>query len=339
MPEKNKHPEPVKNQKTELAIRSPKYVQPKFHRTLASFSALCINLYVIMALRISPPNVELSLLYWLLFFATLAISIRERDASYCFNSMVVATTPFIVYSAGINSLVIASIIGTAVTIGFQRGITIFSLKNRAAEIAESIERSNLKRKIVKLAESDIEPELLLEEELKEFSEIEAELIKFRKNFEKSNNVMQKALRYTLVKVEHLQKDHAKVLTRSAGLEAFLRSIDKSKLENDIKKLELDAEKATDDVYKAQIIATVDMKKKRIEELNKLETCLNRVKMQKLQIYELFTSLMDKMNALKFTDIMALQASSDAMVHEVEAISLGLKDLEKGLIEAENYRRI
>jgi hypothetical protein len=62
-------------------------------------------------------------------------------------------------------------------------------------------------------------------------------------------------------------------------------------------------------------------------------------MQKLQIHEMFSSLMDKMNTLKFTDVMALQASSDAMVQEVDDIRNGLEDLEKGLIEAEKFQKI
>jgi dihydroorotate dehydrogenase len=82
-----------------------------------------------------------------------------------------------------------------------------------------------------------------------------------------------------------------------------------------------------------------MKEKRIVELNNLETCLNRVKMQKIQMHEMFSSLMDKMNTLKFTDIMTLKASSDAMVKEVDDIRSGLEDLEKGLIEVEKYQKI
>jgi len=54
--------------------------------------------------------------------------------------------------------------------------------------------------------------------------------------------------------------------------------------------------------------------------------------------DLFDSLMDHMNGLKFVDVMTLQASSDAMVKEVYNIRNGLEDLEKGLIEAEKLSR-
>jgi hypothetical protein len=64
-----------------------------------------------------------------------------------------------------------------------------------------------------------------------------------------------------------------------------------------------------------------------------------VKIQKMQIHEMFSSLMDKLNTLKFTDVITLQASSDAMFKEVDEIRTGLEDLEKGLIEAEQYSKV
>jgi hypothetical protein len=312
---------------------------PKLHRTLASFSALLINTYIIIAKSIAPPYVELSMLFWLMFFITTIIAAKEKDASYCFTPMVIATTPFIVWGAGLSIASVVAVATMLVTIGFQRGVTMNSLASSAGNFAHSFGESNLKKKIIKLADSDIEPDLLKDEDLKEFAEVEGELLKVKKEFEKSSPAMQNALKTTLAKVEHLQKDHARVLTRSAGLSAFLEKIDLEKLKADINKLRSDAENTKDSVAKAQLEATTKMKEKRITELDRLDTCLNRVKIQKMQIHEMFSSLMDKLNTLKFTDVITLQASSDAMFKEVDEIRTGLEDLEKGLIEAEQYSKV
>ena len=310
----------------------------KLHRTLASFSALLVNTYIIIALKIAPPSVELSLLFWLLFFISMIIAGKERDASYCFAPMALATTPFVVWGAGMGVWSAVSLVGAAVTVGFQRGVTMSSLASGASEIAESLSQSNIKRKIIKLSESDIEAQALLDEDLKEFTEVEAELIKVKKVFDRANSNMQRMLKQTIAKVEQLQKDHARVLARGAGLGSFLNTLDFDKIRKETEKLKNQADQTSDEVAKQQLLATVKMKEKRLSELNELETCLNRVKIQKMQIYEMFSSLMDKMHALRFADIKTMQASSDAMVKEVEDIRTGLDDIEKGLIAAENLSK-
>ncbi|MGM0599505.1 MAG: hypothetical protein ACQETH_06765 [Candidatus Rifleibacteriota bacterium] len=311
----------------------------KLHRTLASFSALMVNTYLIIAQKISPPYVELSLLFWLLFFVSTIIAIKEKDASYCFTPMVLATAPFIVWAAGLSISSVVAIIAVLVTLAFQRGVTMSSIASRATGLATNLNQNYIKRKILKLSQSDIEPELLLEDDLNEFTEVERELVKVKKNYDKSNEPIQRALKKTIAQVEQLQKDHARVMVRSAGLSAFLNSIDKDKIQKEIKNFEDTIEETEDEVTKEQLKATIKMKEKRIAELNRLETCLNRVKMQKIQMHEMFSSLMDKMNTLKFTDIMTLKASSNAMVKEVDDIRSGLEDLEKGLIEVEKYQKI
>ncbi len=231
-----------------------------------------------------------------------------------------------------------AVFSTIVVLAFQRGVSISDLSQGALSIAENLGQSNIRRKILKLSESDIEPELLLEEDLKEFTEVETELAKVKKTYDKSKPAMKKALDQTLAKVETLQKDHARVLTRSAGLDAFLKEKDMAKLENEIVDFEKQMQDSDDEVVRSQLEATIKMKKQRILELNQLGTSLKRVKMQKIQMRELFNSLMDRLNTLKFTDIMTLQASSDNMVKEVDQIRSGLEDLEKGLIEAERITR-
>jgi hypothetical protein len=216
MSDKNKLPARIPTARAEI-IADSNNAHPKLHRTLASFSALLVNTYIIIAQKIAPPSVEFSLLFWLLFFVTMVIAAREKDASYCFTPMVIATTPFIIWGTGIGTAAIVSIIAAAVTIGFQRGVTMSSLASGASDIAESLGQSNTRRKILKLSGSEIDPELLLNDDLEEFSEVEAELLKVKKNFDKSSKPMQNALKQTLAKVEQLQKHHARVLARSAGL--------------------------------------------------------------------------------------------------------------------------
>lgn len=336
MSQANKQLQKVPQFKAELTqVDNP---HSKLHRTLASFSSLLVNTYIIIALKISPASVELSLLFWLLFFVSMIIAGRERDASYCFTPMVLATTPFIVWGAGFGLWSAASIVAAAVTLGFQRGVTMSSLASGASDIAEGLSQSNIKRKIIKLSESDIEAQSLLEEDLKEFTEVEGELLKVKKVFDRANPNMQRMLKQTIAKVEQLQKDHARVLARGAGLSSFLATLDFDKIRKETEKLKNQAAQTNDEVAKEQLLATIKMKEKRLSELNELETCLNRVKIQKMQIYEMFSSLMDKMHALRFADIKTMQASSDAMVKEVEDIRTGLDDIEKGLIAAENLSK-
>ena len=62
-------------------------------------------------------------------------------------------------------------------------------------------------------------------------------------------------------------------------------------------------------------------------------------MQRIQINEMFSGTMDKMNALRFTDIQTLQVSSDAMFQNIKEIRCDLENLEDGLIEAEKFKKI
>ena len=127
--------------------------------------------------------------------------------------------------------------------------------------------------------------------------------------------------------------------RSAGLAGFLETIDRNKLHHDLQNLSQQLDSAKDEVVKAQFAATIEMKKKRIEEIEKLDVCLQRIKVQRLQISEMFNGAMDKMNALKFTDIQTLEASSDAMYKDISSIRSDLENLEQGLIEAEKFNKI
>ncbi len=343
-------PELQTNKKTAtapLAVRRVENVQiieqnddSKVRRTLASFCGLSVNAYIMWIFKATEGvSSESQLFFHLLALVMLVVTIRERDASYLFTAFALFFIPYIVLAAGLSVYSLAALASGIVVLGFQRGVTLQNLTSGAADLAESLSQSNLRRRILKISQVDVDPELLVENDLKEFSDIEGELIKVRRSHKNARPAMKNALQKIIDQVEELQAQHAKVLARTAGLGAYLQSVDRDKLSADLTAMEKQLEQHSDEVVKAQALATIEQKKKRFLKLNELETCLNRVKMQKVQMRDLFDSLMDNMNGLKFVDVMTLQASSDAMVKEVESIRSGLGNLEKGLIEAEKLSRV
>ncbi len=311
----------------------------KIKRTLASFCGFAVNGYMMWIFKATEGvSSESQLFFYLLAFVMLVVTVRERDASYFFTAFSLFYIPYIVLAAGLSVYSLAAIVAGVVVIGFQRGVTVKNLSEGAADLAGALSQSSLRRKIIKLAQSDIEAELLLDDDLGEFREVEAELIKAKKVHKTAKPAMKNALNRSIAQVEELQTKHATVLARSAGLSGFLKTINRKKLDSEVENLRQQLAATSDDVVKAQLEQTIKMKEERNLKLNDLETSLNRVKMQKLQMREMFNSLMDHLNTLKFTDVMTMEASSDNMVKEVENLRSGLDDLEKGLIEAEKLRR-
>jgi hypothetical protein len=330
-----------------LAVRKVQNVQildqnaddSKVRRTLASFCGLTVNAYMMWIFKAAEGvSSESQLFFHLLALVMLVVTVRERDASYLFTAFALFFVPYIVLAAGLSFYSIAAIASGIMVLGFQRGVTLQNITSGAADLAESLSQGNLRRRILKISEVDVDPELLLENDLKEFTDVEGELIKVRKSHKTAKPAMKGALQKIIDQVEELQVKHARVLARTAGLGSYLQNIDREKLSAELQGFEKQLAEEKDEVARAQIQATVDQRKKRFLKLNDLETGLNRVKMQKIQMRDLFDSLMDHMNSLKFADAMSLQASSDAMVKEVDSIRTGLEDLEKGLLEAEKLSR-
>jgi len=332
-------PAPMVVRKVDNVQIVKEYSDQKVRRTLASICGFTVNTYMMYIFKAAEGvSSESQLFFHLLALVMLVVTIREKDASYLFSAFAVFFTPYIVLAAGLSIYSIASILVAITVLGFQRGVTMQNLASGAIGLADSLGQSNTRRKILKLAQSDVEAENLLEEDLTEFKEVEVELQKVKKSYDNCKPAMKSALKATINEIEQLQLKHATVLARSAGLSAFLKTVDTGKIQKEIAELNQQKEKCSDDVLKEQLQQTIEMKNKRIMDLDRLDTSLNRVKMQKLQMREMFNSLMDKMNTFKFTDIITLQASSDAMVHDVKIITNSLVDLEKGLIEAENISR-
>ncbi len=311
----------------------------KVKRTLASFCCLSVNTYMMWIFKATEGvSSESQLFFHLLALVMLVVTVRERDASYLFTAFALFFIPYIIMAAGLSMYSIAAILAGIVVLGFQRGVTLQNLTSGAADLAESLSQGSLRRRILKLSQVDVEPELLVENDLKEFTDIERELIKVRKSHKNAKPAMKSALQNIIDQVENLQVKHAVVLARTAGLGGYLHGIDRDKLSADLAEYERQLAGMTDEVSRAQMQANIEQKKQRFLKLDGLATSLNRIKMQKIQMRDLFDSLMDNMNALKFVDVMSLQASSDAMVKEVESIRNGLEDLEKGLLEAEKISR-
>lgn len=311
----------------------------KIKRTLAAFCGFAVNAYIMWIFKATEGvSSESQLFFFLLAFVMLIVTVRERDASYFFTAFSLFYIPYIVLAAGLSIYSLTAVIAGVVVIGFQRGVTMQNLTAGAADLAGSLSQSSLRRKIIKLSQSDIEADLLLDDDLGEFREVEAELIKAKKVHKTAKPAMKNALNKSIAQVEDLQVKHATVLARSAGLAGFLKTISRKKLNSEVENLKQQLAVASDDVVKAQLEQTIKMKEERNLKLNDLETSLNRVKMQKLQMREMFNSLMDNLNTFKFTDVMTMEASSDNMVKEVENLRSSLEDLEKGLIEAEKLRR-
>ncbi len=300
-----------------LAVRKVQNVQiidqsaddNKVRRTLASFCGLTVNAYMMWIFKAAEGvSSESQLFFHLLALVMLVVTVRERDASYLFTAFALFFVPYIVLAAGLSVYSLAALASGIMVLGFQRGVTLQNITSGAADLAESLSQGNLRRRILKISEVDVDPELLLENDLKEFTDVEGELIQVRKSHKTAKPAMKNALKNIIDQVEDLQVKHAKVLARTAGLGSYLKNIDREKLSTELQEFEKQLTTQTDEVAKAQLQATVDQRKKRFLKLNDLETSLNRVKMQKIQMRDLFDSLMDHMNGLKFADVMSLQAS-------------------------------
>ena len=307
--------------------------EDRFKPTVASLAGFLTNLFLATQ-NIESISYETQMFFMLIFLISLIISIKEYNPSYLFTSMTVVYTPFIIMSSGLSLVSAIALTVTIVVLCFQRGITVELIGQSASLLADQFSQSNIRRKILKLAEKEIDSELLQENDLEEFILVEKQLAKVHKYYKRSNTNVRRALDRTLAQIDNLQKDHAKVLVRSASLTGFLESVNMRQQEAQLKNYIAQYENCDDEVTKSQLSETIKMKENRIKELNNLEVCLKRVKVQKLQMKEMFESLMDKMNTIELSDIITLESSSDAMVKQVSQIRDNLENLEKGMIEIE-----
>jgi len=274
------------------------------------------------------------LFFNLLSLVAIVYSIVKKDFSILFLCFGLSFVPFIIMQAGLSLIALLSFFMAILSIFFFKNLDLNYLSEKITGVALLYDKASIKKRIIKLSGSNISSESIEDNDISEFTEVQKELDKFKKACSKESDGIKRAISKSIHQVENLQKDHARVLVRTVGLREYLNSINTKQIQNEIDKLLIQLKETEDGVLKSQIESTIKMKQTRLSELDTLKTSLSRIMMQKVQMKEMFSSLMGHMNTLKFTDVIGMEASSDSMVKEVELIRSGLVDLENGLAEVE-----
>lgn len=315
------------------AISTEVYDEHKIRRTVGTFCCFVVNSYLMYTLNVVVSS-NAMLFFHLLSLIAIVYSIVKKDFSILFFFFGLAFVPFIVMQTGVSLIALLSCFIAIISIFFFKDLDFNYLSKKITGAALLYDKASIKKRIIKLSASNIASELIEDNDINEFTEVQKELDKFKKACSKESDGIKRALAKSINQVENLQKDHARVLVRTAGLREYLNSINIKMIQNEIDKLSFQLKETKDSVLKSQIESTIKMKQTRLSELETLKTSLSRIMMQKMQMKEMFAGLMGHMNTLKFTDVIGMEASSDSMVKEVELIRSGLVDLEKGLAEVE-----
>ncbi len=317
-------------------------------RALITFANFVFNYYIIVKLTqgVSDPT-ELQgemLISTIVMLTMIGISIKEWDISYFFGGMAVLYCPFIAMRSGF-SLLTAAVFGA--TGGALLAINNFrfpslpdwlSPRSLGSSIGGTLGRSRAISRIrvsagVKDGGAD-----LGDREVQEFLSLERELARITAFFNGTDPALEKALADAVPQIQSLQKDHARLLLRTSHLNSVLGKIDTTGIKKELLDLTGDAEAALDPIVKGQLQETVGMKKRRLEEIEKLETCRQRIKAQRLQILETVKGTFEKINSLKYADIQVLETSTNAISADIRQVRNSLDDLETGLLEMESLGR-
>ncbi|OQB50831.1 MAG: hypothetical protein BWY02_00222 [bacterium ADurb.Bin157] len=315
------------------AISTEVFDENKIRRTVGTFCCFVVNSYLMYILKI-PLGSNAFLFFNLLSLVAIVYSIVKKDFSILFFCFGLSFVPFIIMQAGLSLIALLSFFIAILSIFFFKNLDLNYLSEKITGVALLYDKASIKKRIIKLSGSNISSESIEDNDINEFTEVQKELDKFKKVCSKESDGIKRAISKSIHQVENLQKDHARVLVRTVGLREYLNSINTKQIQNEIDKLLIQLKETEDGVLKSQIESTIKMKQTRLSDLNTLKTSLGRIMMQKVQMKEMFSSLMGHMNTLKFTDVIGMEASSDSMVKEVELIRSGLVDLENGLAEVE-----
>jgi len=321
-------------------------------RTLITFTAFIINYALVVKVHPEGINQIQHVIVWLVFLTMTVVAVHQWDASYLFGSFVLVYIAMIANKTGLSLESLAAAI-TGLTMGMTiSGYRISQLMG--LELAGSalkwitgkingylaklqVERT-LKR-LRKLAGARTGGEKLGHEELAEFMKMEADADKVYRFFDGSDLPLEKVLKGTIGQIMELQRNHARLLLRSEHLQGLILSEPRESLENEISELSRQAANEKDPVVQAQLKATVEMKNRRINELDKLVTCLARVKAQRLQIIDTVQSTFGRLNGLKYCDIQTLEASRDSIFGLIKVVQGDLDSMESGLKMVEmNYHK-
>jgi len=323
------------------------------HRTLLTFGVFVINYYLVASAyqysSSSGDELQLKLFFsCFVFFIMLSVSLYQKDPSYLFGSMALLYTPFIIMKKGFVASSAISTASTAVMIFALLGFRIpilpdwlsirrlgSGLKGIKSAITGNYEKNRIISRIRKIAEVKDGGKNLSDAELLEFISLEKSVDKVVKFFDGSDPSLEMALADTVGQIQSLTKDHARLLLRSCHLKDFLESVDRSFLEKEVLDISTEITETKDIVVKSQLEETILMKRKSLEELEKLVVCQQRIKAQRLQILEIVRGTHDKLHSLKYTDIQTLQNSSNSISKGIRQVRQGLDDLESGLLVAES----
>jgi len=307
--------------------------------TVCSLACFLVNLYIVFNIyggTIEDP--ERSLIA-IVFLTTLLISLYQRDPGWFFGGLAIFYVPLIALKAGFavpTLIAAASAFLMATAMGWIPAQRLFAFAGSAGlNLGAVVNRGRIVKRILHAAGGKSDGEAIGEADLNDFLKLEADVARVRGFFNGSDPSFEKVLGGTIEQIDGLQRDHARLLLRSAHLCAVISQTDLPALEKELSELQDEAASAKDEVVRSQLNEAVEMKKQRIGELGKLDVCRQRIKVQRLQILETVRGTFDRLNALKFTDIQTLQASSDAIYAGIKNVRQELAALEDGMQEAEH----
>ncbi|MBI3038454.1 hypothetical protein HYY75_05300 [bacterium] len=317
----------------------------KLQRTLLTFASFLITYFLVMRVHqdVNGPDSLQFVIIWVAFITMTGISIYQWDLSYLFASFVYMYSVMILFKSGVSfesgialstMAFMTAIISNFRIPNFSGFWSIFgsflSLPNFLGGMAWRIRRGKAISRIMKLAQVMKCNSPMSNEHIHEFLKVEGESQRVKSFFDGSDPLLEETLSDTVSQVEALQREHSRLLIRSAHLENLLRPNFQEKIKEEISNFNREIELSSDPVTRCQVEVTLQMKKKRLLEIEKQSVCLERLKTQRFQILETIQGTFDKLNSLKYSDLQVLKATKATFSEEIRALQAGLDDFEEGI---------
>ncbi len=309
-------------------------------RTMLTFGIFVLNLYLVLTVHQGlKDEAQIQVIFTLtslVFMTGIGLSIYQRDASYFFGLLALYYCPFIVLRTGLSLETGAALIATG---GMLHGLAGFPRPAwpdwaSLGFMGGIFGRRRLLKRLLAAARARTGGEHLLESDLQEFAALEYNIARVARCLDGADPALDEALKDSVKQMSALQSDHARLLLRGAHLQRVLEEADRRGLEDEIEAAERDAAATKDPVAKSQIADMIALKRKRLEEMDRLATCAKRIQVQRAQITELVKGAYETVNALKFADITTMKASSGQLSRGIVRIRGELESLEQGLLTAE-----
>lgn len=132
---------------------------------------------------------------------------------------------------------------------------------------------------------------------------------------------------TLLTLEEMRREHARLVVRTAELAAFQRNHPPQALENRRRDLVRQAAAMSDATAAAQMGETVRLLDQQLEEIKQLATLVQRLTAKRLQLVETMRQAGTRLAALDFADLKVAQGGCDGVTREVQSVRADLADLE------------